>query len=210
MGKENMRNKIIGIFVCMLLITTILPITAIAGDEQNPEIQDTPENDVFPYLDIISAWFFEKSNEPGYLFTSLKLTEITGYRFKQHLTIGWEHNGIECAAGLFIGYGKPWFAFDAGYGHGWWFQEHYINISGEYNQSTGIFTCKIPKEVINNPKQGDVLTNTYALTFQRFGFIGRLGFNRIFLPSLIYSIFKKSIRDIAPDTGYGKDYIIQY
>jgi hypothetical protein len=46
----------------MLLVTTILPITVMAGDEQNPEIQDTPENDVFPYLDIISAWFFEKSD----------------------------------------------------------------------------------------------------------------------------------------------------
>jgi hypothetical protein len=205
-----MKKKIVGIFVCMLLIITILPTTAIAGDEQNPEIQDTPEDDVFPYLDIISAWFFEKSDETGYLFTSLKITEISGYHFKQHLTIHWEYNGIECAAGMDIGYGTPWFSFAGGYGHGWWFQEHYVNISGEYDLNTGILTCKIPKEAIKNPKKGDVLTNTYALTFQRFGFLGRCGFDRLFLPTLIYMITGKSIYDMSPDTGYGKDYTIQY
>jgi len=205
-----MKKKIVGLFVCMLLITTILPITAMAGDENNPEIQDTPENDVFPYLDIISAWFFEKSDEPGYLFTSLKLTEINVNHFQQKLTIQWEHNGIGYAAMANIGYGQPWIGFAAGYGHGLWFQEHYFNISGEYNLSTGILTYKIPKDVINNPKKGDVLTNTFALTFQRFGYLGRAGFDRLFLPSFIYWVTGKSVNDIAPNDGYGKDYTIQY
>lgn len=205
-----MTKKIISFSFCLLLITMILPTCVIAGDEQNPEIEDISENDVFPYLDILSAWFFEKEDEPGYLYISMKLTQINGYRLKQHLTVHWEHNGVECAAAMFIGYGEPWFLFEAGYGHGWWFQEHYVNISGEYNMSTGIFTCKIPKEIINNPQKDDVLTNTYALTFQRFGFIGRLGFDRIFLPFMIYTIFHKDIHDVGPDEGYGKDYNIQY
>lgn len=49
-----MKTKIVGLFVCMLLITTILPITALAGDEENPEITDTV-GDARPYLDIQKA-----------------------------------------------------------------------------------------------------------------------------------------------------------
>jgi len=36
-----MKNKIVGFFMCMLLITTILPISVMAGDETDPEISDT-------------------------------------------------------------------------------------------------------------------------------------------------------------------------
>ena len=205
-------KKIVGILFCMLLVTTALSATVMAGDEQNPEIKDEVDNEVPDYLDIISAWFYENPDDPEYLFASLKLKEISYLRFKQHLTIHWEHNGVECAAGMFIGYGQPWFSFNAGYGHGWWFQEHYVNISGEYDLDIGVFTCKIPKEVINNPKKGDVLTNTQAVTFQRFGFIGRLGFDRFFFPFLIYLITGNGVNDVAPNnsSSYGEDYIILY
>jgi len=37
LGEVEMKSKIVGIFVCMLLITTIIPITASAGDPENPE-----------------------------------------------------------------------------------------------------------------------------------------------------------------------------
>jgi len=207
-----MNKKIVGIFVCMLLITTILPITGsvIAGDENDPEIVDEPEDDVFDYLDIISAWFYENEDEPDYLFTALKIKEINPLHLKQHLTIHWEYNGVECASGMHIGYGKPWFDFSAGYGHGWWFQEHYQRIEGEYNEETGIIICKIPKNMINNPQKDDVLTNTHALTFERFGFIGRMGFDRWIVTTLISLLFQKHICDFAPNTGYGRDYIIQY
>lgn len=204
-------KRIVGILICMLLITTTIPLTVMAGDEENPEIQDETEDNIADYLNIISAWFYENPDEPNYLFISLKLKEINNLRFKQHLTIHWKHDNIECAAGMFIGYGSPWMAFSAGYGHGFWFNEHYVEITGEYNLETNIFTCKIPKEVINNPKQGDILTNTYALTFQRFGFIGRLGFDRIFIPYFMYLFTDKWINDYAPADGeYGRDYIIQY
>ena len=204
-------KKIIGILVSMLLFFSMLSINVMAGNEQNPEIEDETEDNIADFLDIISAWFYENPDEPEFLFVSLKLKEITNLRFKQHLTIHWTHNDIECAAGMYIGFGTPWMGFSAGWGHGWWFQEHYVEITGEYNLDTDIFTCKIPKEVINNPKQGDILTNTYALTFQRFGFIGRLGFDRIFLPYFMHLFTDKWISDYAPaDDEYGRDYTIQY
>jgi hypothetical protein len=197
-------------FVFILLLNSILfAYSTTAGDESDPEIVDEQDTAVLDYLDIISAWFFEKENEPEYLFTALKMRQISPYHLKQHLTVHWEHNGIECASGLNIGYGDPWFSYDAGYGHGFWFQEHYQEIQGEYDEETGIIICKIPKSMINNPQKGDVLTNTKALTFQRFGFIGRLGFNRFFISSMISLLTGNVPWDGAP-YEYGRDYIIQY
>jgi hypothetical protein len=202
-------KKCICIFVMALFLTTILPITVTAGDESDPEIVDGEDTAVFDYLDIISAWFYEKENEPDYLYTALKLKEINTLKFKQHLTVHWEHNGVECASSLVIGYGEPWYAFIAGYGHGFWFQEHYVEIEGNFDTETGIITCKIPKSIINNPQIGDVLTKTKALTFQRFGFIGRLGFDRFWFSGLLSLITGKVPWDGAP-YEYGGDYIIQY
>ena len=205
-----MQKKILTILVCMLFLTTTFSISVYAGSEEDPEIDDeVPDTGVFDYLDIISAWFFEKGDEPEYLFTALKIKEINSNRFKQHLTVHWEHNGIECASSMNIGYGNPWFIFSAGYGHGWWFQEHYQQIEGEYDDETGIIICKIPKNIINNPQKGDVLTNTKALTFQRFGLIGRMGFDRFFICGLISLATGKVPWDGAP-YEYGRDYIIQY
>jgi len=206
-----MSRRIIGIFVCVLLISNIIPVAVMAGDEGNPEITDEEENDVQDNFNIISAWFFEKEEEPDYLFTALKLKNIDTMKLKQHLVVSWDHNGIHCSAGLYIGYDPSWwFAYEGGFGHGWWFQEHYQKIQGEFDEETGIIICKTPKSFINNPEKGDVLTNTRALAFQRFGFIGRMGFDRWFIQSLIYFITGKSVSDHAPNDGYGMDYIIQY
>ena len=51
----------------MLLITTILPNTAMAGDENDPEISDTI-GDARMNVDIQKAWFFEDPATPQYLY----------------------------------------------------------------------------------------------------------------------------------------------
>jgi hypothetical protein len=205
------KRKIIPIFVMVLMISVSFTIVVSAGSEEDPEIVDEEDTDVLGYLDVVSAWFFEKEEEPEYLFTSLKMNKISPYYLKQHLVVHWTHNGIKCASGMFVGYGQPWFDFSAGYGHGWWFEEHYQRIEGEYDKKTGIITCKIPKSIINNPQQGDVLENTYASAFKRFGFIGRMGFDRAILRSILFLLLGKDVVDFAPEsTDYGRDYIIQY
>lgn len=204
-----MKKKLLSIFVCTLLFTIPFSITVFAGSEEDPEIVDETDENVMKYLDIISAWFFEEENQPNYLFISLKLKEINPYHLKQHLTVHWDYNGESCAAGLIIGYGDPWFYYNAGYGHGWWFQEFYEQITGEYNSETGIITLKIPKDIIKNPQKGDVLTKTKAETFQRYGFIGRLGFSRFWFSSFISLSTGMSPWDGAP-YEFGRDYIIQY
>jgi len=206
---HNMKNKIVTFFVSMLFITITFSITVLAGSEEDPEIVDELDEESVEYLDIISAWFYEKEDEPQYLFTALKIKEINPYHLKQHLSVQWEYNGEFCAAGLIIGYGKPWLYYSAGYGHGWWFQEFYEEIEGDYDDETGIITCKIPKEMIKNPQKDDVLTKTRAETFQRWGFIGRLGFNRFWVFAL-YSLSTGKVPFDAAPSEYGRDYVIQY
>jgi len=206
-----MMKKIVGIFISMLLITTTLSATVMAGDEEHPEIEDEIEDDVFGYLDIISAWFYEQEDLPDYLFIGLKLKEINTKPFKQHLTVHWEYNGIPCAAMMSVGYqGFQEVNYSAGWGHGFWFQEHYQSIEGNYDEETGIINMKIPKIFIKDPQKGDVFTNTYALTFQRFGFIGRMGFDRAILQFILFKISDLERSDIGPNQGYGENYILQY
>lgn len=206
-----MRRKILVVLVIMLFISTIFSVYVFAGSEEDPEIIDDEENDVQGFLDIDSAWFYEKEEEPDYLYTALKLKNIDTTKTKQHLVVSWEYNGIHCSAGLYIGYDEEWwFSYQAGYGHGFWFQEHYQEIEGEFNEETGIIICKTPKSIIQNPQKGEILTNTRAHAFQRFGFIGMLGFDRWFIRSLIFVITGKSVSDFAPNDGPGRDYVIQY
>jgi len=80
-----MKNNKLVIFICMLFITLSFSMNVFAGSEEDPEILDVEDNAVFDHLDIISAWFYEKAEEPEFLFTALKLNEINSNRFKLHL-----------------------------------------------------------------------------------------------------------------------------
>jgi hypothetical protein len=209
MGKESMRKKIIGVFVCMLLITTILPLSALAGDEENPEITDVA-GDAFGYIDINSVWFFEKEETPEFLFVSMKINEPSKIVPQQTFAVFWTYNNIEYSCGLGVGFSfDDWQNFDV--------VKYYdnkveiIGINGTYNLETGIITCEIPKAIIGNPKTGDVLTDTWSNAFRRLGFIGRIGFTRNVLDLIMLLVFGNNMWDYGPNRGeHGLDYVIQY
>ena len=94
-----MNNKLIGIFFCMILITTILPLTVIAGDETNPEIVDDVGDTPLGLLDIEAAWFYEQINEPDYLFTSMKIHHLKE-NYNAVFSIRWYYNCEKYAAGV--------------------------------------------------------------------------------------------------------------
>jgi len=78
-----MKSKIVGIFVCMLLITTIIPMMASAGDPENPELKDGVGDvlGIWPQqtlkkIDMEAAWFYEDSSNPKYLYISLKILDL--------------------------------------------------------------------------------------------------------------------------------------
>jgi hypothetical protein len=211
-----MKKKIVGIFVCTLLITTILPMTAIAGDEQNPEITDTI-GDARAYLDIKKAWFYEDPSTPDVLYTTIELVKPSIVPPKQHLVVLWEMNGEHYASMLAIGYDIgiefPWLYYSAIEGRGQFGdpKPKISTIEGFFNKTDGTVTCKIPKTTIGSPQPGDILTNTQSQCFQRFRFWGRLGFYPIFRYWIFDQILRKwQVEDAAPDQGYGNDYIVLY
>ena len=71
------------------------------------------------HFKILSAWFYENEGEPDYLYITLIPKNIDTAKTKQHLVVIWEHEGVHCAAGLYIGNDEVWwFSHQADYGQG--------------------------------------------------------------------------------------------
>lgn len=173
-----------------------------AGDEENPEIVDE-EGDARDYLDILSAWFFEKSSEPDYLYTAIEIKDLTQAKLGQLYSIHWTYNRVVYVSGLDV-YGlfdlKIWKAGVYGHGYAWEWKRIPV-CQGDYDKETGVITWKIPKSNIGNPEPGDVLTETCAYSAQ-FGIS----------PALSILTMFKGFRDWTHEYGenYGKDYVVEY
>ena len=194
-----MKIKIVTIIVCLLISTPILSLAVIAGDEENPEIIDELDDTDIGTLDIDSVWFYEKSDEPDYLFISMKIKSLNE-RVNAVFSVTWFYNGIKYVSGLDT-----------------FFYREKVFRSGLYQRATnrqwrsmpeceGIFdidksviTWKILKENIGNPQKDSVLTKTRVSAV--FGF-----------PICFILFLFVDCRDFAPSiiTEYGRDYIINY
>jgi hypothetical protein len=177
-----MKKKIVGLFVCMLLIITILPITALAGDPENPEVKDRTRDvklfglftlfpqSLFSYVDIVSAWIYEEADHPENLYISLKLMDLKGttQKYDTIYTISWMHKNIPYSAGVHIFPTGP-SAFCAGR----WNEQgnDYVNFvicKGDIDSSNDIITWIIPKTAIGNPSKGSTITKIIPITSLRY------------------------------------------
>jgi len=195
-----MKKKIVGLFVCMLLITTILPMTAMAGDEKNPEIKDKI-GDMFKHVDIVSVWFHEDDNNPDYLYVSFKVRDLIDrtQMFEAIYVVDWVFNGNTYAADAHV-FPTGVSVFTSGKtivnGHGIIRYESYVICKSIFDVDTNIMTWIIPKTAIGNPHHGDLLTKLFASTALRFP----LSTN---LPH--WDLFK----DLSWNAWYRNDYTIQ-
>ncbi len=126
----------------MLLITTILPITALAGDEENPEITD-----------VTGEWFYEDPSTPEMLYTTIKITNPRVIPFKQHLVVSWQMSGEHYASMLGIGYSlTQWLAYVSVVGRGSFGDPKPVVsfIEGSFDTTKGTITCIIPKSTIGS------------------------------------------------------------
>ena len=197
-----MKKKIIGFFICMLLIVTAMPITVtvLAGDEEDPEIIDVTGDTDLVFLDIESAWFYEVEDNPEYLFISLKIVDLKE-NFNAVFSIRWTYNDVIYVSGLDTFYYKD-LEFRSGIRQRatYWQWKSMPECIGMFDQNEDIITWKILKSNIGNPKENDVLTNTEASAVSGFPL------------SFIYFFTGKEYRDFAPDAvdSYGRDYVIKY
>lgn len=191
-------KKIIGIFICMLFVTTVVTITASAGDPENPEIKDELNDTYMPSLDIESAWFYEKAEEPEYLYTALKIQSLS-LKTNAVLSIRWNFDKKDYVSGFDI-YKFQEDVFRSGNpkGASYWQWRNMPKCEGTADKNTNIISWKILKSNIGNPQKGDVLTNTRAAAVPS----GYTGF--------IYFFTSRDFRDFAPNELYGLDYVIQY
>lgn len=195
-----MHRKIITILVSMLFIASIFSMMVIAGDEENPEINDNIGDSDLIFLDIESVWFFEEQENPEYLYISMKMNDLKN-NFSAVLSVRWTFNDIVYVAGLDTFYFRD-NVFRSGLrqrASNWQWTNMPESI-GLFDMDTNIITWKILKSNIGNPQKGDVLTKTEASAVPGFPI------------SLLYFFSGKDYRDFAPDTygEYGLDYIIKY
>ena len=204
-----MKRKIVGIFVSMLLLSTIFSASGLAGSEEDPEIVDET-GDAFGYIDIDSVWFYEKPAEPEVLYISMKIDNPSESKFQQTFAVFWSHNNVKYAVSLHLGFSfENWTKYNSGI-----YRRSDLGnnpINGTYDFDSGIITWMVPKEFIGNPGKDDVLTGTWSNAFRRIGFIGRIGFTRHILDAIILRVFGNNMWDYAPEQGvYGRDYIMKY
>jgi hypothetical protein len=194
-----MRKKIIGIFVCMLLITIILPITVMAGDEKNPEIKDKTGDILFKHADIISVWFHEDKNNPSNLYISFKVRDLINrtQTLETIYVVDWGFRGNTYSVdfhvfpyGVSEFYSGKWNINDNEY-------ESFVICNGIFDIDNNIITWITPKDAIGNPHPGDLLTEPFASTHLRFPFSSIMPHWDLF-------------RDLSWNAWYRKDYTIQF
>ncbi len=195
--------------LCFILISIMFSSIVYAIDKENPEIEDET-GDAFGYIDIESVWFYEKQEEPNILYICMKIFNSSETRFQQTFAVFWSYKNIKYAISLHLG-----FSFDewTKYNCGIYRRKDlgYTRINGSYDFDNGIITWTVPKSLIGNPKEGEILTDTWSNAFRRLGFIGRIGFTRYILDAIILRIYGNNMWDYAPEKGtFGRDYIIKY
>lgn len=205
-----MLKRIISITVCIMLLTTIVPFVTLAGDENNPEIED-PEGDVllfgkmpmlimskfFKHIDVISAWFYENPDEPDILYTTLKIKEYKRSLLMAAYGIFWYYNDIDYGAISMFSRGEDYMI-------GIQIQEvEFIPVDNFYtiDEEKNTVTFAIPKNLIGNPEPGDILNPFISIGVMRF------------VSDTLSNILMRSVGTnvLAADfTTGGLDYTIQY
>ena len=226
-----MKRKIVGIILMLILISSSLTLSVNAGSEENPEIEDET-GECHRSIDIESAWFFEKPDEPGYLYVNMKLTNYKIFRIGlgQDFSVNFKINNES----YHVTHQFPVVVYPLSY----YTLTHEIRnvsitwddylINGHVNKIKGIISCKVPKSLIGNPESGDLVTH---ISVHSFYFLYML--SRLMIPTIIMQKFNISWYDLYVSGipilkkfsnyfihvfGYSmdftgtsdKDYIIQY
>lgn len=160
--------------ICTIIyiIMFFIPISISAIFIPEPIITDDTEDVmgllsiVFPqediaFLDIESAWFTENPDEPDYIYASIKFVDLTMRKWHTIYSIIWEYNeDIYFVSVHYREYGTV-STYSATHG------ENSKIITGSFDVENNIITFIIPKNTINNPQPGEILTNPQVLTSLR-------------------------------------------
>lgn len=202
--ESKFLKGLFSLFVIVLFVS-VVPLSVVAGDEQDPEITDD-EGDMFQHplfylpqrslnaVDIVSAWFFEDRNESDFLFISIKVVDL------HYLPVLRSTYLFECGHGDYVYSGRFTTQFLGLYSVGILTRSypnriHFIRVF--FDRDHDLVTFKIPKKFIDDPQPGEVLTRTRVAS--------------TITTTSGYLLDFILVGDIAPDhQSSGKNYMIQY
>jgi hypothetical protein len=206
-----MKIKIIGLFVCMLLIATLLPMTALAGDPENPEVIDRimdvklfglftfPFQMNYKYADIIAVWLHEESNNPVYISISLKIRDIEEKTtsLEAIYDVAWLLNNNRFITNIHINpsgigsfaVGRSLDEDDA--------IDEWIACEGTVDTETNVITWVVPKAFMQNPAKGSIITSIGPSTHLRYTDDSGLPLTDL-------------LKDLSWNAKITKDYVIQH
>jgi len=195
--------------ICCFVVVGLIPQIVNAGDPTNPEITD-PKNDVLlfgqfslpianrmlKHIDIISAWFSEKSDEPNFLYITLQLQDVKKIRLMGIYAVDWYYEEIEYAIITIFEHGKVTTAVQIQGTENIALEDSY-----QIDEEQNTITWTIPKEAIGDVTAGDTLNSPVA--------VGGLRFYSDILANLMMKRFGCNAIgiDISEE---GKDYVILY
>ena len=198
-----MKKKIVGLFMCMLMIALSLQTPATALFDDVHEITDEVGDTRFDYVDVVWASFYENPDEPDYLYMALQISNLQD-KIGCVYAIHWYLDNVHYDVGFHNGIIIPHFEFKK------WSSHYYerrtpIDIwndslnSGSSDLQNNIIIWKIYKSCIGSPQPGDVLTHSSVFTAQRISRLGYIPFGKLF----------SSFSD-GTNSSESIDYIIQY
>jgi hypothetical protein len=177
-----MKKIIIILSICTLLLLPILSLNAIAGDPENPEVEDRMR-DVklfglvpflpqfnFKYVDIISVWICEEENNQDYLYVNLKIRDLedTTDKYDAIYAISWTFNSATYSASVHI---LPDGATSLKAGSTDEERNDFIDYvicEGNIDTTNDIINWIIPKNAIGNPWMDSKITNIVPHTHLRY------------------------------------------
>jgi hypothetical protein len=193
-GKRMIAMCIGILFICQ--ISNVFGSSSIGND---PEIMDAT-NDVYGFLgrqcrwglfrqiDITSAWFFEDPEEPEYLQIMLEIQNYRRSLFLAFYAVNWTLNGTRYSSIFLTRFGgtsvmSSVMEIETGFSY-----PIYTTVDIMQNQ----IHFRIWKEYIGNPLPGTVCSELQAWA-------------AVSIAGLVFSW-----DDIAPNIGWGEEYIIAY
>ena len=201
------------LLVCTLLVGFLIPLigNVNAGTESDPELKDRildvrfngflplyPQI-LFKYLDIVSVWFEEKSDNPDIIYVSLKLRDIVTKTDSLEVIylVGWFYQNEQYICSIHIHpegvYGNPYICRQIG-------NDEYDNfhvVECTLDVDKYIVTWEVPKDTVGNPAKGHMITGVYGFTNNRA--TEESGLPRV-------DLFK----DLTWNAKSNRDYKIQY
>ena len=198
-----MKQKIVGLFVCMLMVVLVFQMPGTAFSDDVHEITDDEGDTRFEYVDVVWASFYENADQPQYLYAALQISNLQEKKGCVY-AIHWYFNDVHYDTALHNGLMLPPLRFKI------WSSDYYdkrtpmktwndtLN-SGSFDPQNDVIIWTLHKSCIGFPQPGDILTHAYVFTAQRIANLGLIPFGRLFM----------SFSD-SSDSSASLNYIIQY